>query len=143
MITKDDFKLLLLLLLFLAFTVRLLTKRYIGEYDSTLGNEKHFLLVQFHWPTAYHVTCIVKGSATPNQVLVLSQKSDRLYLIATISLTSEETYRHRVEVDGQKILLEILDTAGQVSRSSCFFKIYKKFIAFTKKESIASYVSLS
>lgn len=46
-----------------AFTVRLLTKRYIGEYDSTL----------------------------------------------------EETYRHRVEVDGQKILLEILDTAGQNS----------------------------
>lgn len=142
MITKDDFKL-LSLLLFLAFTVRLLTKRYIGEYDSTLGNENHFLLVQFHWPTTYHVTCIVKGSATPDQVLVLSQKSDRLYLIATISLTSEETYRHRVEVDGQKILLEILDTAGQVSRSCCFFKIYKKFIAFTKKESIASYVSLS
>lgn len=28
---------------------------------------------------------------------------------------SEETYRHRVEVDGQNILLEILDTAGQVS----------------------------
>lgn len=89
------------------------------------------------------MTCTVKGSAIPDQVLVLSQKSDRLHLIATISLTSEETYRHRVEVDGQKILLEILDTAGQVSRSSCFFKIYKKFTAFTKKESIASYVFLS
>ncbi|XP_068743488.1 ras-related and estrogen-regulated growth inhibitor-like isoform X1 [Montipora capricornis] len=46
-----------------AFTVRLLTKRFIGEYDSSL----------------------------------------------------EETYRHRVEVDGQNILLEILDTAGQNS----------------------------
>lgn len=46
-----------------AFTVRLLTRRFIGEYDSTL----------------------------------------------------EETYRHRVEVDGQNILLEILDTAGQNS----------------------------
>ena len=34
---------------------------------------------------------------------------------AVLSFFSEETYRHRVEVDGQNILLEILDTAGQVS----------------------------
>jgi len=63
-----------------AFTVRLLTKRFIGEYDRTL----------------------------------------------------EETYRHRVEVDGQKILLEILDTAGQnsvekidaCSSADVFFVLY-------------------
>lgn len=142
MITKDDFKLLLLLLLFLAFTVRLLTKRYIGEYDSTLGNEKHFISscsISLANSLPRDLYCKRVGYTRSS----FSQKSDRLYLIATISLTSEETYRHRVEVDGQKILLEILDTAGQVSRSSCFFKIYKKFIAFTKKESIASYVSLS
>lgn len=63
-----------------AFTVRLLTRRFIGEYDRTL----------------------------------------------------EETYRHRVEVDGQKILLEILDTAGQnsvekidaCSSADVFFVLY-------------------
>lgn len=63
-----------------AFTVRLLTKRFIGEYDRTL----------------------------------------------------EETYRHRVEVDGQKLLLEILDTAGQnsvekidaCSSADVFFVLY-------------------
>ena len=38
----------------------------------------------------------------------------------------EETYRHRVEIDGQNILLEILDTAGQVSsyRLFCFIIIF-------------------
>lgn len=38
-----------------------------------------------------------------------------IYLSFFFYLSLEETYRHRVEVDGQKILLEILDTAGQVS----------------------------
>lgn len=38
-----------------------------------------------------------------------------LKVSAVLSFFLEETYRHRVEVDGQNILLEILDTAGQVS----------------------------
>ena len=38
-----------------------------------------------------------------------------LIINALLLVYSEETYRHRVEVDGQNILLEILDTAGQVS----------------------------
>ncbi len=45
----------------------------------------------------------------PENVCVTITKTVSVYL------TSEETYRHRVEVDGQKIQLEILDTAGQVS----------------------------
>lgn len=38
-----------------------------------------------------------------------------IFLSFFLYLSPEETYRHRVEVDGQKISLEILDTAGQVS----------------------------
>lgn len=35
--------------------------------------------------------------------------------------TIEDSYRKQVEVDGQQCMLEILDTAGTVSRSIYFF----------------------
>ena len=44
--------------------------------------------------------------------------------VSSIRFFSEETYRHRVEVDGQNILLEILDTAGQVSANYWFHPLF-------------------
>lgn len=50
------------------------------------------------------------------------------YQFLSLPFFSEETYRHRVEIDGQNILLEILDTAGQVSSYHLFYFVIIIFL---------------
>ena len=45
--------------------------------------------------------------------------------------TIEDSYRKQVEVDGQQCMLEILDTAGTVSKLFSFFKYNAGWIKIT------------
>lgn len=83
----------------LALTVRFLTRRFIGEYDSTLG--KSVLNTR--------ATCVYFKRERLSTTDRKTTDGKFIYCV------SETTQSHYLTVDGQFICLDILDTAGKAS----------------------------
>ncbi|KAK3739836.1 hypothetical protein QZH41_009082 [Actinostola sp. cb2023] len=76
-----------------ALTVRIITKRFIGEYDRTLG--------KYATGIPHHATGIPQ----------------LLWILEMQCFISENTYRHHLEIDNEIITLDIMDTAGINSKA--------------------------
>ena len=82
-----------------ALTVRFLTRRFIGEYDESLGKcLNNTRGGEAGW-----------GHIQPHYII-------RKKLLFLLSYFLEMTYTHHMNLDGQYVALAIMDTAGEVSK---------------------------
>ena len=86
--------------------VRYLTKRFIWEYDPTLGKYEFDVSFGKLWE-------ILHNSSTHCLNADMHQVISRL-INKLKSYFAEFTYRHQAQIDDEPVQLEILDTASQV-----------------------------
>ena len=80
-----------------ALTVRFLTRRFIGEYDESLGE------------------CL-NGRLRRSRVVMGRPYIITKKILIYLSYFLEMTYTHHMNLDGQNVALVIMDTAGEVRK---------------------------